>query len=417
MTRQKNENPERSAYFVAGDKLKTTGIKVCRVATVSYYLVSQLKTQAEFLRDSGMKVVLISSDGPELSELNLNAKLIHEVIDIPRSIKPWKDIVAFIKLMKTYRKHNFDIIHSTTPKAGLLTAVAAFILGTPVRLHTWTGQQWVTLKGPIRWLSRFSDKIIGCLNTCCYTDSKSQRQFLLKEKIIVPQKLHLIGQGSLAGVDLRRFDSNRWPESEKVALKNTLSIGTNSKVLTFVGRISRDKGIIELVSAFKKLIRHGYNVDLLIIGPRDQDCGGNIDFAFPKIDQSQRIHYLGYTKCPERYLAISDIFCLPSYREGFGTVVIEAAAMGVPTVGTKINGLIDAVDNGKTGILVSVRDEKSLFNAFRKLLDDPELSIKMGNSARERCVKKYDSNIVNKLLVGEYLQLLNNVSKKKSHRV
>ena len=266
MTRQKKKNAERQSYFVAGDKLKTTGIKVCRVATVSYYLVSQLKTQAEFLRDSGMEVVLISSDGPELSELNLNAKLIHEVIDIPRSIKPWKDIIAFLKLVKTHRKYKFEIIHSTTPKAGLLTAVAGFILGTPIRLHTWTGQQWVTLKGPIRYLSRFSDKIIGWLNTRCYADSKSQCQFLLKEKIIVPQKLHLIGQGSLAGVDLKRFDPDRWSESEKVALKNTLSIGTNTKVLTFIGRISREKGIIELESAFKDwLQKSGLTIEKEII--------------------------------------------------------------------------------------------------------------------------------------------------------
>ncbi len=411
------KNPERPSYFVTGDKLKTTGIKVCRVATVSYYLVSQLKTQAEFLRDSGMNVVLISSDGPELSELNLNERLNHEVIDIPRSIKPFKDVIAFLKLMKTYRKYKFEIIHSTTPKAGLLTAVAAFLLGTPVRLHTWTGQQWVNLKGPIRWLSRFSDKIIGWLNTRCYADSKSQCQFLLKEKIIVSQKLHLIGQGSLAGVDLKRFDPGRWSESEKLALKNELSISTSSKILTFLGRISRDKGIVELLSAFKTLIHHGYDVDLLIIGPRDQDCGGANHFCLSRMDQSQRIHYLGYTKYPERYLAISDIFCLPSYREGFGTVVIEAAAMGLPTVGTKINGLIDAVDNGKTGILVQARDEKSLFNAFCKMIDDPVLTMTMGNAARKRCVAQFDSNIVNKLVVEEYLNLLKDVSKKKFHRV
>lgn len=384
------------------DNLK--GIKICRISTVPFYIVSQLKTQVEYLRDIGMNVVLISSDGPELSEIELGRGLSHEIVEILRSIRPWKDFVALIKLIRVFRKHKFDIVHSTTPKAGLLTAIAASLVKVPVRLHTWTGQQWVTLKGPMRWVSRLADKLIGILNTRCYADSISQRQFLVDERIITSQKIAAIGHGSLAGVDLNRFNPGKWSSSAKQEIKRKCSIHPDSRVLIFVGRITRDKGILELISAFRGFLDLGYNVDLLLVGPFDQDCGGAGSIA--DIEQCPRIHYVGYTESPERYLAISDIFCLPSYREGFGTTVIEAAAMGIPTIGTHINGLIDAIVDGKTGILVPSHDDRTLLAALRRLLDNPDLAYRMGKTARQRCIRLFDSNIINKKVAGEYIRIL-----------
>lgn len=385
------------------------GIKICRTSTVSFYMVSQLKVQVEYMRDIGMNVVLVSSDGPELSEIKLGYGLSHEAVEIHRSIRPWKDFAAFIKLIKVFRKHKFDIVHSTTPKAGLLSAIAAFLVKVPVRLHTWTGQQWVTLKGPMRWVSRLADKLIGILNTRCYADSESQRQFLVNKGIITPKKIEVIGHGSLAGVNLSRFDPEKWSLSMKQEIKRECSIHPDSKVLIFVGRITRDKGILELFSAFRGLLDRGYNVDLLLVGPLDQDCGGIDSIDSAVINTCPRIHYVGYTEFPERYLAISDIFCLPSYREGFGTTVIEAAAMGIPTIGTHINGLIDAIVNGKTGILVPSHDDRALLAALRRLLDNPDLAYQMGEAARRRCIQQFDANIVNKKVAEEYVRILRNV--------
>lgn len=382
------------------------GINICRISTVPFYIVSQLKMQVEYMRDIGMKVVLVSSGGPELSEIDLSRGLSHEKVEILRSLRPWKDFVAFLKLIKVFRKYKFDIVHSTTPKAGLLSAIASFLVRVPVRLHTWTGQQWVTLKGPIRWFSRIADKLVGILNTRCYADSESQRQFLVNERVIAPEKIEVIGNGSLAGVDLNRFNPKRWPLSKKQQLKKDLSINPDSKVLIFVGRITRDKGILELISAFRKLLHLDYDVHLLLVGPLDQDRGGTGSIRLTDIEQYPKTQYLGYTGCPERYLAISDIFCLPSYREGFGTTVIEAAAMGIPTVGTHINGLTDAIVNGKTGILVPSRDDRALLEALRQLLDDPDLVCRMGKTARQKCIQQFDANIINKKVAEEYLRIL-----------
>ena len=382
------------------------GIKVCRISSVSFYLISQLRNQAEYMRDIGMDVVLVSSGGPELSEMEFSRGLTHEIIEIPRLLDPWNDLIALLKLINLFLRHKFNIVHSTTPKAGLLTAVAAFFAGVPIRLHTWTGQQWINLKGPMRFVSRMADKLIGILNTQCYADSKSQRQFLIDEKIVSPEKITVIGDGSLAGVDVDRFNPQRWPLFEKERLRKSLNISPDSKIFIFIGRITRDKGITELISAFLEIIHSGYNADLLLVGPFDQECGGKRSIDLALIKQDPRIHHLGQQKCPECYLSVSNIFCLPSYREGFGTTVIEAAAMGLPTIGTRITGLVDAVEDGKTGILVNTYDKQALFAAMRQLLDDPELALSMGSAARERCLKLFDARVLNRKLTEEYANLL-----------
>lgn len=393
-------------------KRQLKGVKICLISTVPFFIVSQLKGQVEYLRDTGMNVVLVSSEGSEWAMINTGQGLSVKIINIPRALKPWQDFTALIRLIHFFLMHRFDIAHSTTPKAGLLTALAAFISGIPIRLHTFTGQPWVTLKGFMRWSSRTADKLIGVLNTKCYADSNSQAQFLVKEGILSSRKIAVIGQGSLAGVDMTRFNPDHWSLSIKQQLRQSLSIAASSKILIFVGRISPDKGIVELISAFYELLKMNYDVDLLLVGPHDQDRGGKSSLDLNSARQCSKIHYIGYTECPESYLAISDIFCLPSYREGFGTVVIEAAAMGIPTVGTQINGLIDAVEDGKTGILVPPRDERSLFLALCKMLDDPNLIQKMGKAARQRCIRRFNADLVNSLLVKEYVHLLN-IHKKK----
>jgi len=387
-------------------KRQLKGLKICRISTVPFFMVFQLKWQAEYLRDIGMQVVLVSSEGPEWSMINIGQGLSVKIISIPRSLNPWQDFVAFVKLSKFFFIHRFDIVHSTTPKAGLLTALAAFISGIPIRLHTFTGQPWVTLKGLMRWGSRTADKLIGVLSTKCYADSNSQAQFLVNECILSSRKIAVIGQGSLAGVDMTRFNPNHWSLSIKQQLRQSLSIAASSKILIFVGRISPDKGIAELISAFYELLNMNYDVDLLLVGPHDQDCGGKSSLDLNSARQCSKIHYIGYTECPESYLSISDIFCLPSYREGFGTVVIEAAAMGLPTVGTSINGLVDAVVDGETGILVPPRDDRALLVALKHLLDHPAGLIRMGKAARHRCFQHFDANQVNRKVAEEYLTLL-----------
>lgn len=382
-------------------------LKICRTATVSFYIKNHLKSQVEYLRDQGMKIVLISSHGPEIGQIDLDSNLLYEQVEIQRQISPLKDVVTLLKLIIIFRKYRFDIVHSTTPKAGLVSSLAALIAGVPIRLHTWTGQPWVTLAGIKKMVTMLADRLIGRISTRCYADSPSQREFLINEHIVNSDKIKVINRGSLSGIDLERFDPGKIKLPEKKRLKSETGLSESSRIITFIGRVNRDKGILELISAFIKNLDQGYDIDLLIIGPMDQDSDGR-GFVNLKeyIKDCRRIHYLGYQSRPERYLAITDIYCLPSYREGFGTTVLEAAAMGVPAVGTRINGLVDAIQDGETGVLVPLKNIDGLVSAFKFLIDNPDKLKQMGINARERCVKYFNKNTINQMVFEEYLSLL-----------
>lgn len=396
----------QTGQYPADISAALSGIRIARVSTVPFFVVTQLKHQIETLGKLGANVTVVSSDGPDLARLNDLTGVSCAVIDIPRSISVWRDVLALFRLFLFFKRHHIQIAHSTTPKAGLLTALAAFLAGVPVRLHTFTGQPWVNMRGVKRWVLRGSDELIGKLSTCCYADSASQRKFLIDEQILDSGRLSVIGAGSLAGVDLRRFDRNRFSSDDCASIRKSLGISDGAPVLLFVGRITVDKGVRELLQAFELLKAAESDAHLVIVGQFDTDSGMPGVVSQDQIERLRDTHVVGYSDCPEAYLAIADILCLPSYREGFGTVVIEAAAMGVPTVGTNIYGLSDAVVHGETGFLVPLHNAEELANAISRLLDDAPLLTRMGEAARGRARALFDAEMVNKQVAEEYCSLL-----------
>lgn len=381
-------------------------VRIARISTVAFFVVSQLKRQIVALAESGAQVTAVASAGPEMTSLRGIAGVNCAAIDIPRSISPWRDLMALMRLYRFFRREQIDIAHSTTPKAGLLTAIAALLAGVPVRLHTFTGQPWVSMQGIRRSLARWSDMLVGRLNTRCYADSGSQRQFLIEQGIIAENKIFVIGAGSLAGVDTGRFNPARFPVRQRIATREALCIPDDAPVLLFVGRITVDKGVRELLEAFRALKAQQSRAHLLFVGRFDADSGVPGGVSQRDIDSIPDAHIVGYTECPEEYLAIADILCLPSYREGFGTVVIEAAAMGVPTVGSDIYGLSDAVVKGETGILVPPRDATALARALSELLADENRRRRMGVAAKRRAEAVFDARQVSGKLIAEYRALL-----------
>lgn len=383
------------------------GTRIARVSTVPFYVVAQLENQIAYLGRQGARITVVTSDEPELSDLEGLAGVNTRAIDIPRSISPWRDLLALIRLWRFFRSHHIQIAHSTTPKAGLLCAVAALLAGVPVRLHTFTGQPWVTMHGTMRWLARACDKLIGILNTRCYTDSPSQRDFLVAERIIDARKLFVIGLGSLAGVDTARFCRDRYPPEKRIALKRSLDIPDKALTLLFVGRITEDKGVRELLQAFRQICLSIHDVHLVFVGRFDEQSGVANSLTRSDVESVPQVHIVAYNPEPEAYMAIADVLCLPSYREGFGTVVIEAAAMELPTIGTGIYGLTDAVVNGETGILVPPRDAKALAKALARLLADSALRQRMGAAARRRVLEHFDADRFNLKILEEYQTLIN----------
>lgn len=393
-----------------GEESRLQAVPIGWVTSVPFFLVTQLKNQILRLARIGMQITVFTAPGPELDQMPWADSLRHVRVDIHRRPAPWCDLRALVKLTRLFRHQRLQIVHSTTPKAGLLTAVAGWLARVPVRLHTFTGQQWVTMSGPLRWISRWSDRVIGRLNTRVYADSPSQRQFLIDQGIVQSAKIGVIGAGSLAGVDTMRFNRDRFSEIRRADLRRKLGIGSEAVVITFIGRIARDKGVYELLQAMRSLRAEGLLCDLLLIGPVDSALEGGRGSISSTIGEQLKllpnVHAIGYTDTPEHYFAITDVLCLPSYREGFGTVVIEAAAMGLPTVGTRITGLSDAVVNDVTGLLVPPRDVAALAAALRRLVVDPVLRQRMGQAAHQRCLEQFDADMVNRKLAEEYARLL-----------
>jgi glycosyltransferase involved in cell wall biosynthesis len=273
-------------------------------------------------------------------------------------------------------------------------------------MHTFTGQPWVNMRGVKRWLARSSDVLVGRLNTCCYADSSTQRQFLIDHQILGGERLFVIGAGSLAGVDIQRFNASRFTPADRVSMRNSLGIPGAAPVLLFVGRITAEKGVRELLRAFGALKLVFSDAHLILVGPSDAESGVTDVIEEVDIAQIKDVHSIGFCVAPEAFMSIADVLCLPSYREGFGTVVIEAAAMGLPTVGSDIYGLADAVVNEETGLLVPPRDVKALEVAISRLLGNKPLRIRMGEAARLRAHTLFDSNNINLQVAEVYDSLL-----------
>ena len=389
---------------------KNRTLRIARIVSIPLAFV-HFKKQLNDHKDKDVDTTLISSKGDYQNVLNKELGLDHLTVDIHREISPFKDLMALIRLYKLFITYRFDIVHSSTPKAGLLAAIAGFFAKVPIRIHTFTGQRWATLNGPKRILLRNIDKLIGILNTQIYTDSPSQTQYLIDEQIISPNKISTIHKGSLGGVDLNRFDINKFPNQNKI-IKKELNIDDESKILIFVGRITRDKGIEELVSAFKLILENNIKADLLLLGifePKLDPINLKIKTF---IENSPNIHFLGFKEFPEDYIAGSDIFCLPSYREGFGTVALEAAALKKPSVGTNISGLKDAIKDNQTGLLIPTKDIAGLYNALKKLIEDNNLRKIMGENALRRAKEDFEYSIIANELMNEYSRLWSQYHKK-----
>lgn len=394
-----------AAKYIGGGKRQT--IRICRVVTVSQTFQTLLHAQLRSMTDHGLDVTLVCNTGPELAAIanQVGAKFVG--VPLQRQPAPLADSRSLFRLARVFQRNHFDIIHSSTPKAGFLTAIAARIAGAHIRLHTFTGQPWVELTGLRRIIPKECDRITAMLATRCYADSPSQRDFLVKEGLVFRGKISVLGAGSISGVDLQRFDLATWGGERALQTRRELGISGRSLVIIFVGRLTKDKGIAELVSAFDALTDRIANLHLVLVGPFEPDRDPLPSETLERIRDNPRIHSVGFSRTPEKYLAASDIFCLPSYREGFGSVVVEAAAMGLPSVITQVTGLIDAVVEGETGLIVPPKNAHELAKALGHLCASIELRHTLGQKGKRRVEREFSATRVNEAMVAEYYRLAN----------
>lgn len=370
-------------------------LKVVRVVTASYvvpwHLANTLKRMpADFeVYVVGQGVSVHRDTYPGVIWIDL---------DLERKASPWADLTALLSLWRILRAIRPDIVHSIMPKAGLLAAIAGFLCRVPVRMHTFTGQVWATRRGVVRWLYRSVDRLIVGLNTLCMTDSPSQSEFLAGQGIPSSGRpLPVLSRGSLSGVDIARFH----PDAQvRARVREELGIPSAAVVFLYLGRLNRDKGILDLAAAFATL--QDSDAHLILAGPDE----GVLPEALARLaDCRDRVHVTGFVQQPEFMFMAADVFCLPSYREGFGSVVIEAAACGIPAIGTRIPGLVDAIEDGVTGMLCPLGDVQALAACMEGMLQAPERNREMGEQARCRAARLFSADVLYGALKDRYLDL------------
>jgi glycosyltransferase involved in cell wall biosynthesis len=362
--------------------------KICIVATVPYALLVFMRPHIAMLALKYDVTLIAHGDEEDVNKL-IGDHVNFISINIAREIALWRDLSALLALYRAFRRNQFDVVHSLMPKTALLAMLASCLAGIPIRIHTFTGQVWATKRGVVRWFFKVLDKVVVGCATRILTDSHSQCRFLISEHIVLPQKISVLGHGSVCGVDILRFK----PDQEaRLMVRSELSIPTDATVYLFLGRMNPEKGVLDLAHAFNRLVGENSDVYLVMVGP---DEGGTEELVRRVLGENVvNLRRVGYTEHPERYMASTDIFCLPSYREGFGSVVVEAAACGVPAVVSNIYGLEDAISNGNSGILFTVGDVGELFETLRILTDDCNMREKMGKYAMDRVHSFFTEDVV-----------------------
>lgn len=323
------------------------------------------------------------------TEINgLKGKVVLHDIEIAREPSIFADFKSLLRLYSFLRTHKFDSVHSFTPKAGLITQISAFIARVPLRFHTFTGQVWANKTGITRFILKSFDRITSQLSTFCLVDSPSQQTFLIKEGLLTNLNSGVLAKGSVSGVNLEKFS---YSEEARSSLRELHGITQNDFVFLFVGRLKYDKGIPELIKAFELLSTHKKPL-LFIIGSDEDD----LSHLFASNDS---IEFLGFKTNVSEYYAFADILCLPSHREGFGNVIIEAAACGLPAIASNIYGLSDAVKNGHSGLLHTVENVSEIKNCMESVVNEPQLLQQLKEKGRQRVKDEFDE----KILLGEFL--------------
>lgn len=309
-----------------------------------------------------------------------------DVLSVPieRKISPIRDLLALFKLVVIFRKYRFKAVQSVTPKAGLLAMLASFLSGISTRVHIFTGQVWATRSGTSRWIFKQMDRLISMLATDILVDSASQRQFLLDECVVDSSKSQVLAEGSISGVDTKRFKPD---EQARLRIREELDIQDADTVFLFIGRLNRDKGVLDLATSFSQVTDPG--AQLLIVGPDETGIRSEMEKLLNNC--LKRVHFTGFSARPEDYMAAADVLCLPSYREGFGSVVIEAAAVGIPAIGSRIYGVEDAIMDGQTGLLFEAGSSDELRSCMTRVISDHSLLMRLGENAKKRVFEQFTS--------------------------
>jgi glycosyltransferase involved in cell wall biosynthesis len=388
--------------------------KLIRITTVPISLDKLIEGQLAFMKGY-YEVIAVSSGGKTLEKVEAKEGVRVVPIEMTRQITPIKDLISVYKLYSFFKKEKPCIVHTHTPKAGTVGMLAAKLAGVPHRLHTIAGLPLLEAIGLKRRLLNVVEKATYACATHIYPNSLGLKEIIIKEQFCKATKLKVLGNGSSNGINTSNFNPKLVTETQKETLRNELNISSDDFVFIFVGRLVSDKGINELIVAFKKLqsttnhhpefVEGEQQVKVLLVGPLEPDVDPLEEETLEEIVNNSAIISVGYQQDVRPYLSIANALVFPSYREGFPNVVMQAGAMGLPSIVTNINGCNEIIKEGENGTIIPVKDSIAIYIAMLKILRNKDYHRQLEQNARSMIASRYEQIIVWEAILQEYQNL------------
>ena len=384
--------------------MKSKHIKIIRSTTVAESLGFCRGLLRELREKDGYEVVAVSSPDWRLDEVAEREGVRTVAVPMERHISPLKDLKSLINLVRAFRKERPTMVHSMTPKAGLLSMMAAWLTRVPVRVHTFTGLVFPTAKGLTRKILILTDRITCACATHVIPEGEGVKNDLTNYRI-TKKPLKVLGHGNVRGIDLEHYN----PELPEVKAEAAKIRKDGVFTFVFVGRLVGDKGINELVGAFERLHKEYPATRLLLVGPEESNLDPLKPETLAKIKETPSIEAVGSQPDVRPWFVAADVLVFPSYREGFPNVVIEAGAMGLPSIVTDINGSREIIIEGRNGIIIPARDEDALYQAMKQMVDNPDQLKSMAFEARPLIASRYEQSYVRRCLKEYYKEILSDI--------
>ena len=374
--------------------------KIIRTSTIPMSLYTFARKQLIELKEE-YEVVAVSSPGEDLEKLHDECGVSTIAVPMERHISLFRDLKSLIRMIRVFCKERPDMVHSITPKAGLVSMLAAWVTRVPVRMHTFTGLVFPTSTGLKRRILILMDKLICACATYVNPEGYGVANDL-KRFGVTKKPLHIIANGNVRGIDMEHYDRTPQVMVEAEGLRRDGLI-----TFCFIGRIVRDKGINELVSSFDRLHREYPDTRLILIGGYEEKLDPLAPETMERIKQGEGIEYVGRQSDVRPWLAASDIFVFPSYREGFPNTVIEAGAMGLACIVTDINGSNEIIVQGKNGEIIPSKDSDALYRKMKEWIEHPIKVKEMATNARQMVGDRYEQQMIQRATIDVYHKLVN----------
>ena len=380
--------------------------RIIRVATIPLAFKNLLRGQLNYMSKNGFTITAVSADGKDVQTIKEEENCRYVIIPMTRKITPFHDLISLYKLLNLFINEKPDIVHTHTPKAGLLGMMAAKLAGIKVRIHTVAGLPLMVETGTKKKLLILIEKITCFCATNVWPNSNSLLQYIKKEKLCKESKLHVISKGSSNGVNISKFNNVPLTTEEKINIFKTLNHRYNEEnyYLLFIGRLVKDKGIIELIESFKKILIHKKDIFLILVGDFEQDLDPLPKAVCDEIIYNKNILFFGWKNEVSDFYKLANLFVFPSHREGFPNVLLQAGACGIPIVCSKIEGNVDVVED-ECGLLFEKDNAESLYNALLFMIDNKEYCKIVSSNLLIKIHNNYTNEIIWKAMNNNYLKL------------